>query len=238
MAYKIFELKRLIRGCSNICDPKYDACKFKFIKKIMSISKTNIFFDDEIITYLTKMLFENGIVLISQDAWNLNQTQNDLFNIKYPNTSDSAALSKMSYSNPQIQVDYLIKKINRSDYKWEHMVPFAVILQIVKDLCKNGTFNINKYREIKKYLGYVCIVTNNENKSLNNINPISPNSKFCKSCIYPGVELSLAKNMPPCLSLSNLSWNGDTMVWTDSTDKNIVNDIYLYRYKCRGIALH
>ncbi len=232
MANKIFKPQRLIRGYCNICDPKYDACKFGFINQIMSISKTNIFFDDEIITYLTKMLFENGIVFISQNAWILNKKQNNLFKNNYPNAT--TALLGMSYKTPQIQADYLIEKINRTDYKWEHMVPFAVILQIVKDLCKNGTFNINKYMEIKNYLGYVCIVTNNENNLLNKKNK----SGSRNSCNCTGNNQSLAKNMPPCLSLSNLSWNGNTMVWTDSTSKNIINKIHLYRYNCRGISLY
>lgn len=124
-------------------------------------------FNKQDFKWYVKMLFENGKVFISDDAFQLISAQgcNGLFT-----TSEINKLRNGTYTyNPSST--YLQKKVHghakrtnpNMSLVWEHVVPTDVIIE---EFLQNQSKQ--KYIDLLKY-GVVCIVTKKEDNKLNEL---------------------------------------------------------------------
>lgn len=139
------------------------ANKHSIVCKVLEMRNTMIWFDDKDLTYFVKVLLENGIVRISEEAYLQSNGGKDLWKKKTPfNWSD--CISRMLKGVPQ--TDYLQEKLDRSKYSWEHIVPAKVLIDEVKSLYASKKFTQKALSSIIDKYGTICIVTKSEDDKL------------------------------------------------------------------------
>ena len=169
------------------------ADKYRIICKVLEFRSAISWFDDKDLTYFVKVLLENGIVLISEEAYRQSHGGKDLWKKKTP-SQWSDYVSRMLKGVPQ--TDYLQEKIDRNKYSWEHIVPAKVLIDEVKSLYASKKFTQKTLSSIIEKYGAVCIVSKSENDTLtkNKLRSKMPTSwKFGdpELCRYNSVGISL-----------------------------------------------
>ncbi len=139
------------------------ADRFRLICEVLELRYTKTWFDDKDLTYFAKVLLENGIVRISEEAYRLSNGCKDLWKMKTPSKS-SIYVRSMLKGIPQ--TDYLQEKIDRSNYSWEHIVPTKVLIDKVKSLYVSKKLTLKKLSSIIGNYGTVCVITKLEDKKL------------------------------------------------------------------------
>lgn len=128
----------------------------------------------------TKMLFENGMVYISDAAFQLiNQKNPKYFNYTSP-YPESITLNQLWKGYPPI--NYLQDKVHQfGDLIWEHVVPINVII----DHYLKSQHTYLDYLECLKY-GVICIITKDENNNLtsNKFNSKMPGNWNWGDCVW------------------------------------------------------
>lgn len=155
-----------------LIDPKR---KYKEIEWALSCYQDpNNGFNKQDFKWYVKMLFENGKVFISDDAFQLISAQgcNGLFteseideleNGTYTYTYNPSSTSSSTYL--QKKVHGHAKRTNQNmSLVWEHVVPTDVIIE--EFLQNQSKQKYQKYINLLKY-GVVCIVTKDEDNKLN-----------------------------------------------------------------------
>ena len=143
--------------------PPTKADRHHIICEVLDLRNTKPWFDDKDLTYFVKVLLENGIVRISEEAYRQSDGGKDLWKKKKPsNWSDY--ISRMLKGVPQ--TDYLQEKIDRSKYSWEHIVPAKVLIDEVKSLFASKKFTQKALSSIIDKYGTICIVTKSEDDKL------------------------------------------------------------------------
>ena len=139
--------------------------KHRIICEVLDLRNTKTWFDDKDLTYFVKVLLENGIVRISEEAYSLSKSGEDLWKGTKP-SKWSDYVSRMLKGMPQ--TDYLQEKIDRSKYSWEHMVPTKVLTEEIKTLYISKKFTQKALCSIIDNYGTVCIVTKSEDRKISN----------------------------------------------------------------------
>ncbi len=139
------------------------ANKHCIICQVLELRNTMTWFDDKDMTYFIKVLLENGIVRISEEAYHLSNNGKDLWKEKTP-SKWSDYVDRMLKGMPQI--DYLQEKIDRCKYSWEHIVPAKVLIDEVKSFYASKKFTQEALSFIIDKYGAVCIVSKSEDDKL------------------------------------------------------------------------
>lgn len=152
-----------------------DKDRFKIVDYILSCQQKNSqWFDDEIVTYIIKMLLENGIVLMSVDVYNIVNSNPATLLFKanagkkfLSSTNVWKVFSDIRSHTPQTHY-YLQDKIKRDaqNFTWDHVVPTKCLIDEIKRLKNIGQWNLTSFRNLVQQYGYVCIITQAENKKL------------------------------------------------------------------------
>lgn len=137
--------------------------RFRIICEVLDLRYTKTWFDDKDLTYFIKVLLENGIVRISEEAYRHSAGGKDLWKEKTP-AKWIYYVDKLLKGIPQS--DYLQEKIDRSKYSWEHIVPTKVLIDEVKNLYVSKKLTQKKLSSIIEKYGTVCVVTKSEDKKL------------------------------------------------------------------------
>ena len=143
--------------------PPTKADRHRIICEVLELINTKTWFDDNDLTYFVKVLLENGIVRISEEAYRLSKSGEDLWKGAKP-SKWSDYVSRMLKGMPQ--TDYLQEKIDRSKYSWEHIVPANVLIDEVKSLFASKKLTQKALSSIIEKYGTVCIVSKSENNKL------------------------------------------------------------------------
>ena len=139
---------------------KSDKEKYDIIVRKFEEHKIFLDFDKGDLTAYLKELFENGWVLISNAAFNIGP---DIFkNINKNKGFDSGKWSVKQYQLDEYDFDRTGKGVI-----WEHVVPAKVLILHAYDLWEQGSFEVGDYQELKRKYGFVCVITKDENKRLN-----------------------------------------------------------------------
>lgn len=137
--------------------------RFRVICEVLELRHTKTWFDENDLSYFIKVLLENGIVRISEEAFRLSAGGKDLWKGETP-AQWIDYIDRMLKGIPQ--TDYLQEKIDRSKYAWEHIVPTKVLIEEVKSLYVSKKLTQKKLSSIIDNYGVVCIVTKSEDKKL------------------------------------------------------------------------
>ena len=152
----------------------------EIIAKAISLYKSYEWFDIGDLRYFVKVLLENGIVCISEDAYSQNSERKDLWkpNIAKSFISNVADSSIQNMISRKKQTEYLQERINRSVYSWEHIVPTDVLVDLLLEFDKKGDLTDAIIERMINDYGYVCVITKAENTLLdsNKLRSNMPNS--------------------------------------------------------------
>lgn len=143
--------------------PPTTADRHRIICEVLDLINTKTWFDDKDLTYFVKVLLENGIVRISEEAYRSSNSGKELWKKKTP-SKWSCYVSRMLKGVEQ--TDYLQEKIARSKYPWEHIVPTKVLLDEVKRLYASKKFTQKALRSIIDKYGTVCVISKSEDDKL------------------------------------------------------------------------
>jgi hypothetical protein len=137
--------------------------RYRIICEVLDLRYTKTWFDDKDLTYFIKVLLENGIVRISEEAYRLSAGGKNLWKGESP-AQWIDFIHRMLNGMPQ--TDYLQEKIDRSKYAWEHIAPTKVLIEEVKSLYVSKKLNLKKLSLIIDDYGTVCVITKSEDKKL------------------------------------------------------------------------
>ena len=121
------------------------------------------FYNKRDLTYLIKVLLENGTVRLSEEA---HKNCDKLWKTKNILSWQDTALNNMVKHLPQ-QNKYLQNAICRSIFTWEHVVPTSILVEKLLEEWNLKTLTSNFVNNMIDKYGFVCIITKNEDKILN-----------------------------------------------------------------------
>lgn len=139
--------------------------RYDIIRTVIELKKKYEWFTKGDIAYFVKVLLENGVVCISEKAYLQYMNGGKLWKADVAKSfNKKEALDRMLTCHQQ--EEYLQTRINRKVLSWEHIVPTSVLVEELLKLDKKGSLSEKKIKEMIKQYGFVCIVTKEESKRL------------------------------------------------------------------------
>ena len=132
------------------------------IKSEINKFKTEEYYNLGDLNWFIKALLENQIVLISKEAYS--KYKECLFNEKLSKKANKEELIQLMLEHKSQNIEIALKT-NAKYVCWEHIVPSVVLYNHLIALDDESIDKAIEY--IIQNYGYVCIVTKEENKKLN-----------------------------------------------------------------------